>query len=205
MLSLVDLSIAVSGFQGSPRGAGLPSRRAQEEILLPSAPPWGENPRLHIPSTCARGGGRGPRQGEGGMPWLAGVSSIATFQRRFQSQIYAFVKNEYRAGPLLSARKISLRSMSLYRDQTVPPHKKSAAGLVPAARRENAPCWSATSCSPTDFLRSTIGARGLNFWVRNGTRCTSPAMVADQHGAFSCQGPAPAVPWGPHSATRTTL
>lgn len=78
MLSLVDLSIAVSGFQGSPRGAGLPSRRAQEEILLPSAPPWGENPRLHIPSTCARGGGRGPRQGEGGMPWLAGVSSIAT-------------------------------------------------------------------------------------------------------------------------------
>ena len=37
-------------------------------------------------------------------------------------------------------------------------------------------------------LRSTIGARGLNFRVRNGTGCTSPAMVADQRGAFGCQG-----------------
>ena len=36
--------------------------------------------------------------------------------------------------------------------------------------------------------RSTIGARGLNFRVRNGTGCTSPAMVADQRGAFGCQG-----------------
>ena len=54
----------------------------------------------------------------------------------------------------------------------------------------NAPRWSATSCSPTDLLRSTIGARGLNFRVRNGTGCTSPAMVADQRGAFGCQGPA---------------
>lgn len=38
------------------------------------------------------------------------------------------------------------------------------------------------------LLRSTIGARGLNFRVRNGTGCTSPAMVADQRGAFGCQG-----------------
>ena len=53
---------------------------------------------------------------------------------------------------------------------------------------ENAPRWSATSCSPTDLLRSTIGAGGLNFRVRNGTGCTSPAMVADQRGAFCCQG-----------------
>ena len=52
----------------------------------------------------------------------------------------------------------------------------------------NAPRWSATSCSPTDSLRSTIGARGLNFRVRNGTGCASPAMVADQRGAFCCQG-----------------
>lgn len=37
------------------------------------------------------------------------------------------------------------------------------------------------------LLRSTIGARGLNYWVRNGTRCTSPAIVADQQGAFGCQ------------------
>ena len=39
------------------------------------------------------------------------------------------------------------------------------------------------------LLRSTIGARGLNFRVRNGTGCTSPAMVADQRGAFGFQGP----------------
>ena len=57
-----------------------------------------------------------------------------------------------------------------------------------ASTDENAPRWSATSCSPTDSLRSTIGARGLNFRVRNGTGCASPAMVADQRGAFCCQG-----------------
>lgn len=51
------------------------------------------------------------------------------------------------------------------------------------------------------LLRSTIGARGLNFRVRNGTGCTSPAMVADQRGAFGCKGPGlRPVPWGPHSA-----
>ena len=50
-------------------------------------------------------------------------------------------------------------------------------------------------------LRSTIGAGGLNFRVRNGTGCTSPAMVADQRGAFGCQGAGSSpVPWGPHSA-----
>ena len=53
---------------------------------------------------------------------------------------------------------------------------------------KNAPRWSATSCSPTGLPRSTIGARGLNFRVRNGTGCASPAMVADQRGTFSCQG-----------------
>ena len=57
-----------------------------------------------------------------------------------------------------------------------------------SSRHKNAPCWSATSClSPPDLLRSTIGARGLNFWVRNGTRCASPAMVADQQGVFLYQ------------------
>ena len=51
------------------------------------------------------------------------------------------------------------------------------------------------------LLRSTIGARGLNFRVRNGTGCTSPAMVADQRGAFGFQGAGLGpVPWGPHSA-----
>ena len=66
----------------------------------------------------------------------------------------------------------------------------------PPSERENAPRWSATSCSPTDSLRSTIGAGGLNFRVRNGTGCTSPAMVADQRGAFCCQGPARPGPQG---------
>ena len=41
--------------------------------------------------------------------------------------------------------------------------------------------------------RSTIGARGLNFRVRNGTGCASPAMVADPRRAFfgSPLGPRP--------------
>ena len=41
------------------------------------------------------------------------------------------------------------------------------------------------------LLRSTIGARGLNFRVRNGTGCASPAMVADQQGAFCLGGASP--------------
>lgn len=83
------------------------------------------------------------------------------------------------------------------------PHSMAHAqrGGPPGARaapsaQENAPRWSATSCSPTDLLRSTIGAGGLNFRVRNGTGCTSPAMVADQRGAFCCQGPARPGPQG---------
>ncbi len=48
--------------------------------------------------------------------------------------------------------------------------------------------------------RSTIGARGLNFRVRDGTGCASPAMAAGQQGAFSLPLGAAAVPSGPHSA-----
>ena len=58
----------------------------------------------------------------------------------------------------------------------------------PGREAENARRWSATSCSPTGLPRSTIGARGLNFRVRDGTGCASPAMVADQRRAFCCQG-----------------
>ena len=84
-------------------------------------------------------------------------------------------------------------------------HARKQRGPAPAGAgtgpppRENAPCWSAAPCSPTAFRRSTIGARGLNFRVRNGTGCASPAMAADQQGAFCCHGRAP-VPSGPHSA-----
>ena len=35
------------------------------------------------------------------------------------------------------------------------------------------------------LIRSTIGARGLNFRVRDGTGCASPAMAAGHQGAFS--------------------
>lgn len=54
-------------------------------------------------------------------------------------------------------------------------------------------------------LRSTIGAGGLNFRVRNGTGCTSPAMVADQRGAFGCQGAGSARCPGGRTAQRVSL
>ena len=41
------------------------------------------------------------------------------------------------------------------------------------------------------LIRSTIGARGLNFRVRDGTGCASPAMAAGQQGAFSAGPPCP--------------
>ena len=46
--------------------------------------------------------------------------------------------------------------------------------------------------------RSTIGAGGLNFRVRDGTGCASPAMAAGHKGALSRL--LLAVPSGPHSA-----
>ena len=90
--------------------------------------------------------------------------------------------------------------------------RKKAAGATPrrpgCCLTQNAPCWSATSCSPTDYsaVPSALGGltsgfgMGLNFRVRNGTGCASPAMVADQQGAFCCRGRV-AVPSGPHSVT----
>ena len=53
--------------------------------------------------------------------------------------------------------------------------------------------------------RSTIGARGLNFRVRDGTGCASPAMAAGQQGAFSSPLGSAAVPSGPHSARKLPL
>ena len=66
--------------------------------------------------------------------------------------------------------------------------RASRRGASPRCFLRNARRRSATSCSPTGLPRSTIGARGLNFRVRDGTGCASPAMVADQRRAFSCQG-----------------
>ena len=80
-------------------------------------------------------------------------------------------------------RRISNSNIDIEKTNAVATKKEDPTN-VRSSRHKNAPCWSATSCSPTDLLRSTIGARGLNFWVRNGTRCASPAMVADQQGVF---------------------
>ena len=68
----------------------------------------------------------------------------------------------------------------------------------PNARRRPA-----TPCSPTGYPRSTIGARGLNFRVRNGTGCATPATVAGLRRAFRVlQIPGGACPQG-RTARRT--
>ena len=87
------------------------------------------------------------------------------------------------------------------------PSQKNAGvpGQCPAAPA-NVPRWSAATCSPTDSLRSTIGARGLNFRVRHGTGCASPAMAADQRGTFSARGAGLApCPQGRTAGLKTTL
>ena len=79
------------------------------------------------------------------------------------------------------------------------PHKSTARlrkkGGAPRSARgpscgENAPSRPAASWSPTGWTRSTIGARGLNFRVRDGTGCASPAMAAGRLGAFCLRGAA---------------
>ena len=72
---------------------------------------------------------------------------------------------------------------------------RAEGGKGPRARRgappgENAPSRPAASWSPTGWTRSTIGARGLNFRVRDGTGCASPAMAAGRLGAFCLRGAA---------------
>ena len=56
---------------------------------------------------------------------------------------------------------------------------------------------SAAPCPPTDFLRSTLGARGLSFRVRNGTGRAPPALAADRWAAPPAPGSStPACPQG---------
>ncbi len=71
-------------------------------------------------------------------------------------------------------------------------HKKRGAprSARGPSRGENAPSRPAASWSPTGSTRSTIGARGLNFRVRDGTGCASPAMAAGRLGAFCLRGAA---------------
>ena len=74
----------------------------------------------------------------------------------------------------------------------------------PAAGRKKHPGLVSDVLLSHGLPRSTIGARGLNFRVRNGTGCASPAMVADQSEVF-LTGTASAVPSGPHSATGNAI
>ena len=136
LLSLVDLSIAVSGSQGSRRPGGRLSPRAAREITILDS------------GFCS--------------------STIKHFH-------------------------VSITKSA------------GAPGQCPAAPA-NVPRWSAATCSPTDSLRSTIGARGLNFRVRHGTGCASPAMAADQRGTFSARGAGRApCPQGRTAGLKTTL
>ena len=101
------------------------------------------------------------------------------------------------------------------RDRAAPRHSRQFQRIqIYPGRLANLPGYIYSKCPSLvsdvllshGLLRSTIGARGLNFRVRNGTGCTSPAMVADQRGAFCCQGPARPGPQGrtARNGTRVT-
>ena len=75
--------------------------------------------------------------------------------------------------------------------------------LLMLSERLGAVHRSAAPCPPTGWTRSTLGARGLSFRVRNGTGRTPPAMAADRWAAPAGPGNVrPRVPSGPHSASR---
>ena len=79
--------------------------------------------------------------------------------------------------------------------------KKACAGISPRgpartrAKRKR-PLLAGGVLLSHGLHRSTIGARGLNFRVRDGTGCASPAMAAGQQGAFSSAGRARPCPQG---------
>ena len=159
----VDLSISVSGFQGSPRPRV--SARISAGINY-----------TH----------RGPRR-----------------RRESAAPHFLHKSGENYHNTVTDVRIIGYEDGQRLSPDTAEGPRRSRDGGPPGPK--NAPCWSATSCSPTDSLRSTIGAGGLNFRVRNGTGCTSPAMVADQRGAFCCQGPARPGPQGRTARNGTSV
>lgn len=79
-------------------------------------------------------------------------------------------------------------------------NKKGPRGEIPGAGlsicRGERPLLAGGVLLSHGLHRSTIGARGLNFRVRDGTGCASPAMAAGQQGAFSSAGPARPCPEG---------
>ena len=160
-----------------------------------------------------------PRRAGGGLPGLAPVQAPHVHRRQ--------PRHAPRDGPLPGRRHAPARRPRGLTPTPGPPMPKRGRGGTrapprPPARHagrldiregplrsrggglpwQNAPWWPAASCSPTDLLRSTIGARGLNFRVRDGTGCASPAMAAGRQGAFCCcRAGLAAVPSGPHSVT----
>lgn len=160
-----------------------------------------------------------PRRAGGGLPGLAPVQAPHVHRRQ--------PRHAPRDGPLPGRRHAPARGPRGLTPAPGPRCQKGAGGThapprPPSARHagrldtrggplrarggglpwQNAPWWPAASCSPTDSLRSTIGARGLNFRVRDGTGCASPAMAAGRQGAFCCfRAGLSAVPSGPHSVT----
>lgn len=143
------------------------------------------------------------RRAGGGLPGLAPVQAPHVHRRQ--------PRHAPRDGPLPGRRHAPARRPRGLTPAPGPPARhagrldtrggplRSRGGGLPW---QNAPWWPAASCSPTDLLRSTIGARGLNFRVRDGTGCASPAMAAGRQGAFCClRAGLAAVPSGPHSVT----
>ena len=86
------------------------------------------------------------------------------------------------------------------RSSTPPPRRKRPAPGLPGAGLSTCegkrPLLAGGVLLSHGLHRSTIGARGLNFRVRDGTGCASPAMAAGQQGAFSSAGPARPCPQG---------
>ena len=74
--------------------------------------------------------------------------------------------------------------------------------LLSSSARLGAVHRSAAPWPPTGWPRSTLGAMGLSFRVRNGTGRAPHALAADRWAAptVTVSGCLVYVPWGPHGA-----
>ncbi len=101
------------------------------------------------------------------------------------------------------AAKYQDSSYAIYQPRCAPPrHEKRGPGPLrrppEGASRPGAAHRPAAPCPPTGCTRSTLGARGLSFRVRNGTGRVPPAMAAGRWAApAGCfPGRVPACPGG---------
>ena len=69
-------------------------------------------------------------------------------------------------------------------------------------RRENAPCWSATSCSPTDYSAVPSALGGLTSGFGMGPGVPPLPWPLAVWGRSASGVPPSTVPWGPHSARK---